>query len=880
MHSFDWCFRLYYPYNGRGESATGGSMKKKSSHWLFLAIALLFTISWAQEESEAGFEDLSLSSLLNLALQTGSFLELDLKKSPLSMTVITRDQVTASGARHLTELLEIYVPGFQYMYNKWNGEIWGMRGVAADRNTKFIFLVNGHKMNHESRDGAMSELNLGLLGDIERVEVLRGPAGLVYGSGAIAGIVNVVTRRYDGDKTVVRGGLGTWDFEGTSREVGADVYRGLGENQSIILSMAYRSSDGLAPEEARLWGRPHWPYPQWLGSDGQSSVPAAGCAWCTPGNWRVSLDYTWDKLRMYSRVTHQVSNAGGMFIVDPWPEDQGNADVHGTPRWVDGELVTQYSIDSVRFVGTREQIIHLAGGIDSVVVDSVYDTTWTKNWWGSTDAGNTSRRQYVVDNVMAEMTYDWDIGMNVVKFKAGFDGVTNRIQREERKGNETLGDEERNVFIEETFGEKRYSLGATFLLKSVDKLQAAAGYEIRRDDIGDDLTGKNMQAEKANHYIVSDLTYYNNAVFSEAMLELNPKLYLHGGLRYDVHTRTQDQGGVLSPKVAMIFIPHPDHSIKLIYQTSANNGSADNYEFNRNNIDDAGVPYTGYHFEKPTELPGANSTPIPSVTESELHKLNPERVRSLELASMDQFGVLSIQPSISYNKVSDLFNWNQSQFRIVNAGEYEFINAEIEASLDWRGLKMGGSHTFQRLVNMDLGEQDLVTISDGFANENFWVSYVENGVTKYRPVTNGEKDTSVINAIKNQISVDGDNFLNLNTHISKFYVDYQLLPSVLLHSDLRIFWGLEGRDDLVEADPDFEYLNIHLDPMFKWNASAHWMAGTQTRISLYAYDLLAAETGTGAINSLRWQQSGNSKEHTDLFGLDRRSFAVVLEQTF
>lgn len=137
-------------------------MKKKSSHWLFLAIALLFTISWAQEESEAGFEDLSLSSLLNLALQTGSFLELDLKKSPLSMTVITRDQVTASGARHLTELLEIYVPGFQYMYNKWNGEIWGMRGVAADRNTKFIFLVNGHKMNHESRDGAMSELNLGL----------------------------------------------------------------------------------------------------------------------------------------------------------------------------------------------------------------------------------------------------------------------------------------------------------------------------------------------------------------------------------------------------------------------------------------------------------------------------------------------------------------------------------------------------------------------------------------------------------------------------------------------------------------------------------------------------------------------------------------------
>ena len=65
-----------------------------------------------------------------------------------------KQRIENSGARHLSELLEIYVPGFQYMYNKWNGLIWGMRGVANDRNAKSIFLVNGHKLNSQSRDGS------------------------------------------------------------------------------------------------------------------------------------------------------------------------------------------------------------------------------------------------------------------------------------------------------------------------------------------------------------------------------------------------------------------------------------------------------------------------------------------------------------------------------------------------------------------------------------------------------------------------------------------------------------------------------------------------------------------------------------------------------
>ncbi len=99
-------------------------MKRIRSTRTTMLLAALMTAGAVSANAPAGEGDeLSLEALMNIKLQTGSFLELDLAKSPLSMTVIDRDKVKASGARHISELLEIYVPGFQYMYNRWNGII-------------------------------------------------------------------------------------------------------------------------------------------------------------------------------------------------------------------------------------------------------------------------------------------------------------------------------------------------------------------------------------------------------------------------------------------------------------------------------------------------------------------------------------------------------------------------------------------------------------------------------------------------------------------------------------------------------------------------------------------------------------------------------------
>jgi len=814
--------------------------------------------------ADAPADNLSLAALLDIKLQTGSFLELDLAKSPLSMTIIDRSKIRTSGARHLTELLEVYVPGFQYMYNKWNGAIWGMRGVANDRNTKFIFLVNGHKMNTEARDGAFQELELGLLGDVERVEVLRGPAGLVYGSGAIAGIVNVVTRGAEGDRTEVQADFGTGaDFDQKSWGVDARAFALPGAGQTLVATLGYRQSDGLGNEATRLYGNPHWPYPSGMAKPG--GVPSDGSAGATPGNWRTSVDYKWNDLRLYARMTHQVSEAGAMFPLDPWPGATTPA-----PIVIDGQTVTPED-----------------------------------PFWSKTDGGGTQRREYVADNIAADLTYMVPVGADQVKLHAAFDGNTNRIQRQMRPGYESVAGGERESFYDETFGERRYTAGAMYMLKQIPSLQLAGGVEQRWDDIGDDLSGRNSQSEKGHHPIVTDILYTNTAVFTEGFYDVDDALGVAFGGRWDGHTRTMDDGGTINGKLALVYTPIAGHTIKLIAQSSSNNGSADNYEFNRNNFNDQGTPYTTVHYEKPHALPEGNSTAIGGTTEAQLHKLKPEKVYSFELTSNHQITPeLSVAPSVSYNMVQDLFAWSQDLFRVVNAGSYNHLDLEGELAWSSRQVTFGLNHAFQMPINTDPAEEALelevprytrdsvdaqnrgVKGPDGSVIQLPYYTRVINGYdTTYIPKQNGTR-IAVVNPVAIQITADGENFLSLATNMTKFYVDYRPAEWVTLHTDARIFWGLAGRDSSYTADENHGTNNwgITRDAMTKVDASVLFSLPKDLSVGMYVYNVFGVDNGTAtdndlAINTLRWQQMGDTN-HKDLFALDVRSYAVSIEKAF
>ena len=158
-------------------------------------ILVLLMGSAAPAQENASIYDLGLDELDKLRIASGASLtKTEAGKTPASVTLITREMIKEANARSLDELLEIYVPNLiRLEVAGGTGPKVGMRGILGGKNNKTLLLVNGRVMNQRTFYGAVSERFLPLFGDIESIEVVRGPGSSVYGPGAINGVISIRT---------------------------------------------------------------------------------------------------------------------------------------------------------------------------------------------------------------------------------------------------------------------------------------------------------------------------------------------------------------------------------------------------------------------------------------------------------------------------------------------------------------------------------------------------------------------------------------------------------------------------------------------------------------------------------------------------------------
>lgn len=112
---------------------------------------------------------------------------------PAGVTVLTRRDIEERGWQSLAEALR-QVPGLRLVQSGGLGQNASLfiRGAASRH---VLVLLDGVPLNDPSEPNGAFNFGNELLGDIERIEVLRGPASALYGSGALGGVVNLVTRR-------------------------------------------------------------------------------------------------------------------------------------------------------------------------------------------------------------------------------------------------------------------------------------------------------------------------------------------------------------------------------------------------------------------------------------------------------------------------------------------------------------------------------------------------------------------------------------------------------------------------------------------------------------------------------------------------------------
>ncbi len=125
--------------------------------------------------------------------------------------------------------------GFYVIYDR-NYTYVGVRGFSrpSDYNARILFLIDGHRENDNIFDGAYVGTEFPVDVDlIDHIEIIRGPGSAVYGTGAFAAVINVITKRgRDLDAMEVSAEAGSWNTYKARLSYG----RRLNNNLEFLLS--------------------------------------------------------------------------------------------------------------------------------------------------------------------------------------------------------------------------------------------------------------------------------------------------------------------------------------------------------------------------------------------------------------------------------------------------------------------------------------------------------------------------------------------------------------------------------------------------------------------------------------------------------------------
>jgi iron complex outermembrane recepter protein len=156
---------------------------------LLAALALASSGAGASEH----LADLSLEQLARIEVTSVGRRVQRLSEVAASVYVISREEIRRSGAGSLPELLRL-APNLQVARADANQWAVTARGFNSVLSNKLLVLVDGRTVYSPLFSGVFWEAQDLLLEDIERIEVLSGPGGTLWGSNAVNGVINVVTR--------------------------------------------------------------------------------------------------------------------------------------------------------------------------------------------------------------------------------------------------------------------------------------------------------------------------------------------------------------------------------------------------------------------------------------------------------------------------------------------------------------------------------------------------------------------------------------------------------------------------------------------------------------------------------------------------------------
>lgn len=137
--------------------------------------------------------DLDIEQLMNLTVTTAAKKEERIAEVASAIHVITEEDIRRSGASTIAEALRL-VPGVDVArVNSTHWEV-GIRGFTQRQTNKLLVLIDGRSVYSPTFSEVQWDVQDTLLADIDRIEVIRGPGGTLWGANAVNGVINIITK--------------------------------------------------------------------------------------------------------------------------------------------------------------------------------------------------------------------------------------------------------------------------------------------------------------------------------------------------------------------------------------------------------------------------------------------------------------------------------------------------------------------------------------------------------------------------------------------------------------------------------------------------------------------------------------------------------------
>lgn len=237
---------------------------------LFLA-GLIFLGSWISPDSgfaenptperqslerkssgkKTDYTELSLEDLMNVKVTSVSKKEQNLFDAAAAIHVISSEEIRRSGATNLPELLRL-VPGVDVA--RINGYLYAVsiRGFNDQFANKLLVLLDGRSIYSNVTSGVFWHQQDVVLEDIDRIEVIRGPGGTLWGANAVNGVINIVRKKSQATQGIlVSAGGGSKDRGFATLRYGGKIgettsYRVFGQFRDRDQNLGQNDSSGIA----------------------------------------------------------------------------------------------------------------------------------------------------------------------------------------------------------------------------------------------------------------------------------------------------------------------------------------------------------------------------------------------------------------------------------------------------------------------------------------------------------------------------------------------------------------------------------------------------------------------------------------------------------